>query len=107
LQAVAKQRLSRQPAWHDHRLELHALDVLHDDARLVVDFGDLVDGADVGVIQGRGCACLLQQPSAVLVVVSALQELDGHAAPQHRVVGSIDDAHAAGSELRLDLVVAE
>ena len=70
---------------------------------------DLVDGADVGMIQSRGCAGLPQQPGPGGSVVEAglRQDLDGHVPIELLVVSAVDHAHAAFAELFCDLIMTE
>ena len=85
------------------RLEGLALDVLHGDERLAVALADLVDLADVGVIERSGGARFAKEPLASVVVLLERfgQELDRHLAPEHGVLRQKDAAHAAPAE-RLD-----
>ena len=59
-----------------------------------------VDGSDVHMIQGREDAGLASEPRDSLWIGGHIrwQKLDGHLTAEHRVGGSIDLAHAAGSE---------
>ncbi len=74
----------------------------------VLALPDLVDGADVGIVEDRGRLGLVDEALAGLVVVGQLegQELEGHGAPQLDVVGLVDDAHAAAADLAEDTVLA-
>ncbi len=70
---------------------------------------DVVDGDDVGVVQGRGSLGLLHEAALALGVGDLLrrQDLDGDEAVQVRVAGLVDHAHPALAELLEDLVVRD
>ena len=53
-----------RPLRHQRRNGL-AVHQLHDDELAAVMFGDLVDGADVGVVQTRGGPRFVEHPPAV------------------------------------------
>jgi hypothetical protein len=93
----------------DEGVEGLAGDELHDDE--VEPFGrlDLVDGDDVGVVEGGGGAGLLDETGAASRVREVLggKDLDRHLAPQPRVAGAVDLAHPPGPEGLEDLVGAE
>ena len=95
------------PAPQPRRQRL-ALDVLHGDevAALLVD-ADLVDGADVRMIERRGGLGLVPQLLARFEVVAAGadQELDRHRPLQLGVMRQEHLAHAAGSEAVAELIV--
>ena len=58
--ALERQRLAQR----DQRAEVTSVDQLHGDEQLPVRFAQVVDGDDVGVLQGAGGASLAQQPLA-------------------------------------------
>ncbi len=70
---------------------------------------DVVDRADVGVLERGGRAGLALKPLERLSVAGQLlgQELQRHAAAELQVLGLVDDAHAAAAELRDDAVVGD
>ena len=72
-------------------------------------FIDLVDRADVLMIEGRGRLRLLQEPLLGGVVAGQVrgEELDGDLALQARVLGRVDDPHAAVTEFGEDRIRAE
>ena len=84
-----------------------ALQQFHDDELLALLLVNLVDGADVGVIQSRGRAGLALEPLHRLAVPAKLfgQNLEGNAAAQPAVLGFIDDPPTAASQLLQDAVV--
>ena len=86
-----------------------AFDQLHRDEMLAVVLADVVDGADVGVIQRRGRARFAPQPFRSLRVRDEVwrQELEGDGATESGVSGAIDHAHAAGAQRRLDAIVPD
>ncbi len=68
-----------------------------------------MDGADVGVVKGRSGLGFLQEPLLCRLVAGQVrrEELDGDLALQARVLGGVDDPHAAGAEFGEDVVGAE
>ena len=82
---------------------------LHDDEGAPLLFGQLVDRADVGVVQGRGRPRLAPEPRQRFGVFGHLirQELERHMPTQGQILGPVDDAHAATPELLEDLVVGD
>jgi hypothetical protein len=93
-------QVGRRPA--EERL---AVDQLHDDVGLAVDFAGVVDGHDVGMVEAGRQAGLVQQPLAVIGgQVRLAHNLDRHRAVQQLVVGSADDGHPAAAELGAEAV---
>jgi hypothetical protein len=86
-----------------------AFDAFHGDeidARIVTDF---VDRDDVGVVQRARRLRFADQPSAAGGAFQSVgrQNLEGDHAIEARIQRLIDRPHAAGAQLRLDLVVAQ
>ena len=81
-----------------------ALQVLHDDERPAVVFADVVDGADVRVVERRCRLRFAGEPAQGLRFAGELvgDELESHEAAQARVLGLVHDAHAAFAELVFD-----
>jgi hypothetical protein len=69
---------------------------------------DLIDRADVRVVEDRGRLGLVDEPLPGLGVVGQLagKELEGHGAPELEVVRFVDDAHTAPADLPGDPVLA-
>lgn len=109
LPGVPQQRLDRQAARRNRLRERPALDELHDDEVLAAVFPDLVDRANVRVVERGGRAGLAQQALArgLVAAVVRRQHLQGHVAAQHHVAGAVDHPHPAGAELRVDAVMAQ
>ena len=82
-------------------LERFALEELHDDERLLLRcFADVVDGADVRVVQRGDRPCFTLKPLAREVGAGEprRQHLDGDLAVEARVARAIDLAHTAGAD---------
>src|SRR5207249_2942831 len=90
-------------------LERFAVETLHDDERRAVVFADVIQRADVRVIERRNRLGFALEALAEPRVVDALfrKDLDGNRAVQSRVARAIDLAHPAGSERRDDFIRAE
>ena len=78
----------------------HALDVLHHQVGRAALFDDVVERADVGMIQGRNGPCLAFEPPAEVPGSG----LDGDRAVQARVPALIHRAHATGADAPDNLI---
>ena len=82
----------------------------HDDEELIIGRGfDAVNGTDVRMIGGRGRLRFAHEALLHLLVVAELgrKELQRDRTAELRVARFVDDAHAAASELRGNLVVGD
>jgi len=72
-------------------------------------FGDLVDDANVGMIEGRGGTSFALEPRKRLRAPQKRlgQELQGHLALKAQVESFVHHAHPATAELFLDSVVRD
>ncbi len=75
----------------------------------VVGLVDLVDRADVGMVEGRGRLGLLPKPLLGCLVAGQVrrEELDGDLSLQARVVRRVHDPHAAVAQFGTDHIRAE
>ena len=83
-----------------------AVEQFHDEVVGVAFAADVVQGADVRMIERRDRARLALEPVAHLGVVGEMRREDLHrdVAPEPRVLRPVDLAHAAGTERADDLV---
>ena len=93
----------------DAMLQRHAVQKLHGDEGLAVLLADVVDGADVGMIQrGSGPGFAAEAVQGLRVAGDLVgQELEGDEAMQPRVLGLVDHTHTAAAELFHDAVVRD
>ena len=84
-----------------------ALQPFHDDERLAVVFADIVDGADVRVVEGgRGARFDAEAFDRLAIARQFLgDELKSDRTSQAAVIGAKDHAHATRAELRDDAIV--
>ena len=97
----------RSPA--DAMLQRHAIQKLHSDERLSVLLANVVDRADIGVIQG-GSSLRFALKAAERLWVSGNfigKELESDEAMQSRVLSLVDHAHAAAAQLLDDPVMRD
>src|SRR4029077_9490256 len=68
---------------------------------------DLIDGADIGMIKGRGRLCLALEPGQCQGVLGDLigQKLQGDKPAESDVLGLIDDTHPAAADLLNNAIV--
>ncbi len=101
--------LRRQPPFRDRPVQRLPLDQLHGQEVDAVGFVDGMDRDDVRVVEGGDGAGLALETGEALRVVGEVrgQHLEGDLAPELRVDGAIDLAHAARAERGDDLVVTE
>ncbi len=109
LNGVIDRLAARERAGAEALAQRLPLEKLGDDIRRAVDRADVVDGRDVGVIQGPGRPRLLfEPPQPIRVLRQRLgQDLDRHLSPEPRVPRPVHLAHPARSEGRNDLVRTE
>jgi hypothetical protein len=88
------------------RGEILALDQLHDEARRGPAVFDAVDLRDVRMIERRERLRLALEPRQPFRIVGKdiRQDLDGDVAIESSVAGTIDLAHAAGADQRVNRV---
>ena len=105
----------RQDTIHRHRpaanfvLERRALEQLHRDERLAVVLADVVNRADVGMVE-RGGRPRFTRKSRECLIVARLgdrQKLERDLAAQPRVLSAIDDAHPSTAEELHNAVVRD
>ena len=83
--------------------------ILHRDEGCVVFFANLVNGADVRMIQGRRGLGFALKAAECLWVFGYLfgQKLEGHEAAELHILGLVDDTHSATTEFFDDAVVRD
>ncbi len=86
-----------------------AFQMLHHQEADPVLRADIVQGADVRMIQRRNCPSLALHPLFEIEIVGEVcrQNLDGNIAPQPCIASAIHFAHAAGAERRQDFIGTE
>ena len=84
-----------------------AFEQFHGDEGTAFKFADIVDGANIGVIQGRGGARFTAKAFDGLRVLRNIvgQEFQGDVAAETRVFGFVDHAHATAAEFSEHVVV--
>ena len=109
LDADVRDLAGRQRARPDPLRQGRSFNVLHDDEDPLVVLIDLVDGADVRVVErGDGLRLVDQALPGLLAAGDCVgQHLDGHFAAKRAVLRQKDFAHPARAELTDDPVVAE
>jgi hypothetical protein len=88
-------------------LQGHAVQKLHHDERLISVLADLVDSADIGMIQSGCSASLAAKTCERLWVFGHIfgKKLQSDEAAEVRVLGLVDHTHAAATQLLQDAVV--
>src|SRR5215467_10491967 len=91
----------------DPVLEGLPLEILHGDEGLAFLLADLVDGADMGMVQSGGGARFALKPFQSLAVLRTMfgEELQGNGAAELGVFGLINHTHAAATQLLEDAVM--
>jgi hypothetical protein len=109
LLAVAQHLLDWERSLREAGAQRLPLDQLHGDVGLALGFADLVDRADVRMVQLRGEARFLDQAGSSGLVGQGLggQDLQCDIPVELLVMGAIDHAHATGAKLLENPVMAE
>src|SRR5579864_8282275 len=90
-------------------LERAAIEKFHGDERLAVFFSDVVNCADIWVVESRGSLGLTAEAGQILRVFGDIvrQEFQGHEAAEPRVLGFIHYSHATTAKLLDDAIVRD
>ena len=90
-------------------LQRRALQILHGDERSAVLLADVVDRADVWMVERRGGPGFTLKAAQGLGITRQIvgDELERHGTVQPRIFGFVDHAHPAAAELLDDAVVRE
>ena len=107
LDAERKDGFEFHRAAADQVLERRTVEELHDEEGAAVVLADVVNGADIGMIQsgsGFGFAAKTLEGLAILREIFG-KKLQGDEAAEARVLGLVNHAHAAAAELFDDPVV--
>ena len=93
----------------DDVLERGAVEKFHGDEGAAVVFADVVDGADVGMVQRGGGTRFTFESFERLRVVGEIvgEKFESDEAAEARVFGFVDDAHSATAEFFDDAVVRD
>jgi hypothetical protein len=107
LYAQLQQQIHRQRLAPDTMFERLPFEMLHHDEEPAVLLPDLMNRADVRVIQRRRGACLsLKSLQRIGIARQFLgQKLQGDVAAEARVLSFVDDSHSAATESLDDFVV--
>ena len=104
-----QQRFGVDGAALDAMLQGLAVEELHGDEGLAVGLTDIVNGADIGVIERGGGLGLALKPGQSLRVFGDFigQELQRHKTPQAGILGFVHHAHAAAAQLFEDSIMRD
>jgi hypothetical protein len=93
----------------DSILKCQAIEKLHGDKRLVLVPANLIDRADVGMIEGRSGAGLAAKPFQSMRIIGHIfgEELESDESPEFSVFGLVHHAHAATTQLLDDAIVRD
>ena len=88
-------------------LQGHAIKKFHGDERITAFLPDVVNGADVGMVERGSSLSLSLEAAESLRIASNIirQELQSYEAMQASVLCLVDDAHSAATEFLDDAVV--
>src|SRR5205807_1448373 len=106
LNAEIEQHLGLQRLPRDEVLKGLPLQELHDDEVLSLVLADLMDSANIGMVQGGSCPRFTLKSLQRLMIGCELigQELQSNVAAQTQVFGLIDHTHAAAAQPFQDTV---
>ena len=89
--------------------ECLAFEELHDHEGPAIFLADVVNGADVGMVQRGCCLCFSAETAERLRIASYIfgQKLEGYEAVQAGVLGLVDHPHTSATEFFDDAVVRD
>jgi hypothetical protein len=109
LNADFEESVYRERTTGDAILERFSFKQLHHEEKLSFVFRDVVNGADVGVIQGgsgAGFAAEALQSLRILVEFFR-EEFESDLAAELEIFGGVDDAHSASAEFFKNAIVRD
>src|SRR5215469_4031079 len=97
LRPVAQHGLDAQPGIADKNTQRLALDQLHHNVELTTGLTNLVNGADVGMVQSRRGTCLVQQVLTRRLIQpgAARNHLQGYVAMEDFITGPVNYSHSS------------
>ena len=109
LDSDGEQRLQIHRTVADQVLQGVAVEELHGDERLAVLVADVVDGADIGMVEGgRGLGLTPETLQSLAVLGHSFgQEFQSHKAIEPGVLGLVDDTHPTAAQLLDNPVVRD
>jgi hypothetical protein len=109
LDAEIKQRFHIERTAVNAVFQRHAFEKFHDDEGASIVLADLVDGADIGMIQrGRGAGFAAETFERLRITDEIFgKEFDGDEAAEFGVFGFVDDTHASAAEFFNDAVMGD
>src|SRR5688572_10135540 len=107
LNPVTEGRFEREALASDQLVQRTPFDVLHDDVRLALEGANLMNRADIRVIELRGALRFAPKVKLRRRVAGAADNLQGYGAIEVGVVRGVDLAHPAGADKASDVVVIE
>jgi len=98
--AERKQRFRVERTARDTMLQRRAVQILHDDESLLILFADVMNCADVGVIQSRRSLGFAAEASERLRIFGDVvrQKFQGNETSEACVLGFVHDSHAAAAQ---------
>jgi hypothetical protein len=86
-----------------------AFEQFHDYEELTVVLANVVNGADVGMVQGAGGAGLAAEAFHGLGIASQVfgEEFQGYVATELGIFGLVDYAHSSAAELMEDAIMRD
>ena len=102
-------RLQRQGHAADPVLEGDSLEQLHRDEGMAVRFINVMNGADVGMVERGRCLCLTPEAleHSLIASDSFRQKLEGDEAAKLRIFSSEHDAHPAAAQFFQNAIVGD
>ena len=93
----------------DHVLQCGAIEKFHGDERLAILFANIVDGANVRMVQRRGCLRFaLEAPQGLRVAGDFVgKKFQSDETLQTSVLGLVNHAHATAAKIFHDAVMGE
>ena len=104
-----QQSFQLHPFCVDAMLQGHAIEKFHRDERLAILLADIIDRANVGMVQcGCGLSFAVKARQGLRIAGNFLgQKLEGDKAMQADVLGLVDDTHPTTAQLLGDSIVRD